>query len=157
MEKEKQNRSTSRSMITTPQECTGEHPRPVSSLLKGLIRRKNNEKPKLSNAATKNKLANQHHAQASRQASVPCQKNKAKGPQVDYQELQKPPREPQGYQRYRTSGRGTIANQWKRKNKIDPQAGRWSQHHRNALVNIRDRFRPCSRDSSGGRTTRKPI
>ena len=27
--------------------------------------------------------------------------------------LQKPPREPQGYQRYRTSGRGTIANQWK--------------------------------------------
>ena len=35
--------------------------------------------------------------------------------QVDYQELQKPSREPQGYQRYRTSGRGTIANQWKRK------------------------------------------
>ena len=25
-------------MITTPQECTGEHPRPVSSLLKGLFR-----------------------------------------------------------------------------------------------------------------------
>ena len=38
-------------------------------------------------------------------------------------ELQKPPREPQGYQRYRTSGRGTIANQWKRKNNIDQQAG----------------------------------
>ena len=31
--------------------------------------------------------------------------------------LQKPPRKPQGYQRYRTSGRGTIANQWKRKKK----------------------------------------
>ena len=29
-------------------------------------------------------------------------------------------------------GRGTIANQWKRKNNIDPQAGPWSQHHRNA-------------------------
>ena len=27
------------------------------------------------------------------------------------QELQKPPREPQGYQTYRTSGRETIANQ----------------------------------------------
>ena len=35
--------------------CTGEHPRPVSSLLKGLIRRKNNEKTKLSNAATENR------------------------------------------------------------------------------------------------------
>ena len=57
MEKEKQHRSTSRSMITTSQECTGEHPRPVSSLLKGLIRRKNNEKTNLSNAATKNKLS----------------------------------------------------------------------------------------------------
>ena len=31
--------------------------------------------------------------------------------------LQKPSRGPQGYQRYRTSGRGTIANQWKRKKK----------------------------------------
>ena len=62
MEKKKQHRSTSRSMITTPQECTGEHPRPVSSLLKGLIRRKNNEKTNLSNAATENKLANRHHA-----------------------------------------------------------------------------------------------
>ena len=62
MEKEKQHRSTSRSMITTPQECAGEHPRPVSSLLKGLIRQKNNEKTNLSNAATENKLANRHHA-----------------------------------------------------------------------------------------------
>ena len=35
-------------------------------------------------------------------------------PQVDCQELQKPPREPQGYQRYRTSGRGAIANQMKK-------------------------------------------
>ena len=60
MEKEKQHRSTSRSMITTPQECTGEHPRPVLSLLKGLIRRKNNEKTNLSNAETENKLANRH-------------------------------------------------------------------------------------------------
>ena len=76
-------------MITTPQECTGEHPQPVSSLLKGLIRRKNNEKTNLSNAATENKLANRHHAETSCQASGPCQKNKAKGPQVDYQELQK--------------------------------------------------------------------
>ena len=25
-----------------------------------------------------------------------------------------------------------------------------------AQVSIRDRFRPCSKDSSGGRTTRKP-
>ena len=50
-------------------------------------------------------------------------RTKLLGPQVDYQELQKPPREPQGYQRYRTSGRGTIANQWKRKNNIDQQAG----------------------------------
>ena len=57
MKKEKQHRSTSRSMITTPQEYTGEHPRPVSSLLKGLIRRKNNEKTNLSNAAMENKLA----------------------------------------------------------------------------------------------------
>ena len=46
-------------------------------------------------------------------------RTKLYGPQVDYQELQKP----QGYQRYRTSGRGTIANQWKRKNNIDQQAG----------------------------------
>ena len=35
--------------------CTGEHPRPVSSLLKEFIRRKNNEKTKLSNAATENR------------------------------------------------------------------------------------------------------
>ena len=35
--------------------CTSEHPRPVSSLLKGLIRRNNNEKTKLSNAATENR------------------------------------------------------------------------------------------------------
>ena len=62
LEKEKQHRSTSRSMITTPQECTGKHPRPVSSLLKGLIGRKNNEKTNLSNAETENKLANRHHA-----------------------------------------------------------------------------------------------
>ena len=35
--------------------CTGEHLRLVSSLLKGLIRRKNNEKTQLSNAATENR------------------------------------------------------------------------------------------------------
>ena len=37
--------------------------------------------------------------------------------------LQKPPREPQGYQRCRTSGQGTIANQWRGKNNVDQQAG----------------------------------
>ena len=57
----KQRRSTSVTTVTTPQEFAGEHPRPVSSLLKGLIWQKNktargiNEKSKLSSAATENR------------------------------------------------------------------------------------------------------
>ena len=46
--------------------------------------------------------------------------------------MQKPPREPQGYQRYRTSGRETTTNQMKKENNnVDQQACRWSQHHKN--------------------------
>ena len=61
--------------------------------------------------------------------------------------LQKPPRKPQGYQRYRTSGRGTTANQMKKEKttSISKHA-----HDYNttgiAQVSIRNRFRPCSKD-----------
>ena len=71
--------------------------------------------------------------------------------------ITKPPREPQGYQRYRTSGRGTTANQMK-KEKTTSISKHVDDHNTTGMaqVSIRDRFRPCSRDSSGGRTTRKP-
>ena len=71
--------------------------------------------------------------------------------------LQKPTREPQGYQRFRTSGRGTIANQMKKEKTMSI-----NKHVDDydtiviAQMSIRDWFRPCFRDSSGGRTTRKP-
>ena len=73
-------------------------------------------------------------------------------------ELQKPPREPQGYQRYRSSGRGTIANQMKKEEKTMSINKHVDDHNITGIaqVSIRYRFRPCSRDSSGGRTTRKP-
>ena len=57
MEKEKKNNVDQQACPWSQhhRNCTGEHPLPVSSLLKGLIRRKNSEKTKLSNAATKNR------------------------------------------------------------------------------------------------------
>ena len=65
------------------------------------------------------------------------------GPQVDCQELQKPPREPQGYQRYRTSGRGAIANQIKKNKTMSTNKHVDDQNIAGiAQVSIRDRFRP---------------
>ena len=58
--------------------------------------------------------------------------------------LQKPPKEPQGYQRYRTSGRGAIANQMK-KDKTMFINKHVDDHNiiGIAQVSIRDRFCPC--------------
>ena len=58
MKKRKQRRLTSILTITTSQESTSKHPRPVSSLLKGLIKRKDkNRETKLSNAVRENRAS----------------------------------------------------------------------------------------------------